>query len=157
MLALDIAPNDPKALFRRCQAYEQLEEYENAYKDAAMLMKIDPKNSAIQPVLRRLNPIIQKKVSSVSWMLKKISLYFSKRIFNLCNTDCVTWTPKAYPGLSLKFSEFLQSITIYLISIINVSFKVEQQSSTESKVKQMFDLAFSEKESEERRRQVIDP
>lgn len=65
-LALDIAPNDPKALFRRCQAYEQLEEYENAYKDAAMLMKIDPKNSAIQPVLRRLNPIIQKKVSSVS-------------------------------------------------------------------------------------------
>ena len=63
LLALEIAPNDPKALFRRCQAYEQLEEYENAYKDAARLIQIDPRNTAIQPVLRRLNPIIQQKVS----------------------------------------------------------------------------------------------
>ena len=58
---------------------------------------------------------------------------------------------------TLTFSEILLSISIDLFFIINVSFKVEQQSSTESKVKQMFDLAFSEKESEERRRQVIDP
>ncbi len=60
--ALELAPSDPKALFRRCQAYEALGEVENAYKDAAMLMKVDPRNSAVQPVLARLNPIIQKKV-----------------------------------------------------------------------------------------------
>jgi len=55
-------PNDPKALFRRCQAYEAVEKYEEAYKDAVTLMKVDPKNKAVQPILARLNPIIQNKV-----------------------------------------------------------------------------------------------
>ncbi len=61
--ALDLKPQDPKALFRRCQANEALEKYEEAYKDIAMVFKLDPKNAAIQPVLRRLGPIIQKRVS----------------------------------------------------------------------------------------------
>ena len=60
--ALDLVSDDPKALYRRCQAYEKLNQAEEAYKDAAALMKVDPKNSAVQPILKRLNPIIQEKV-----------------------------------------------------------------------------------------------
>lgn len=59
---LDSTPGDPKALFRRCQAQEQLGSHEAAYKDAMLLMRVDPKNTAVQPILRRLNPIIQDKV-----------------------------------------------------------------------------------------------
>ena len=36
---------------------------EEAYKDAAALVKADPKNTVVQPILKRLNPIIQEKVS----------------------------------------------------------------------------------------------
>ena len=60
--ALEIIPNDPKALYRRCQAYENLGKVEDAYKDAAAIIKVDPKNTAVQPILKRLNPIIQEKV-----------------------------------------------------------------------------------------------
>ena len=60
--ALELVPNDPKALYRRCQAYEHLDKPEDAYKDAAALLKVDPKNSAVQPILKRLNPVIQEKV-----------------------------------------------------------------------------------------------
>lgn len=60
--ALDIVPNDPKSLFRRCQAYEEMGSYEDAYKDITSLLRVDPKNAAIQPVLSRLNPIMQEKV-----------------------------------------------------------------------------------------------
>ena len=35
---------------------------EDAYKDAASIIKVDPKNTAVQPILKRLNPIIQEKV-----------------------------------------------------------------------------------------------
>jgi hypothetical protein len=54
--------NDPKALYRRCQAYEHLDKVEEAYKDAGAIIKVDPKNTAVQNILRRLNPIIQEKV-----------------------------------------------------------------------------------------------
>ncbi len=60
--ALELIPNDPKSLFRRCQAYEQLGNVEEAYRDAMLLLKVDPRNTAIQPVLGRLNPAIQDKV-----------------------------------------------------------------------------------------------
>ena len=53
--ALRLSPNDPKALFRRCQAYEHLDLFEDAYKDAALLIKVDPKNQAIKPIFNRLN------------------------------------------------------------------------------------------------------
>lgn len=62
LVALELAPNDPKALFRRCQAYDALQRYEDAYKDAMIVLKIDPKNKPVQQIMMRLNPIIQEKV-----------------------------------------------------------------------------------------------
>ena len=31
--SLELSPNDPKALFRRCQAYEALDQVDKAYQD----------------------------------------------------------------------------------------------------------------------------
>jgi len=61
-VALDICPVDTKALYRRCLALEQTDRHEDAYRDARKLIQLDPKNTAIQPVLRRLHAIIQDKV-----------------------------------------------------------------------------------------------
>ena len=61
-VALDICPVDTKALYRRCLALEQTERYEDAYRDARTLVQLEPKNTAIQPVLRRLHAVIQDKV-----------------------------------------------------------------------------------------------
>ena len=56
--------NDPKALFRRCQAYDALGRVEEAYQDVMTLMRVDPKNSAVVPLYQKLNPIMQDRVSN---------------------------------------------------------------------------------------------
>ncbi len=60
--SLEISPNDPKALFRRCQAYEALEKYEEAYKDSRQVHNLDKQNKAIAPILNRLHTIVQERV-----------------------------------------------------------------------------------------------
>lgn len=59
--SLDITPHDPKALFRRCQALENLERYEEAYRDATQIFKDDPSNKSIQPTLERLHKIVHER------------------------------------------------------------------------------------------------
>lgn len=43
-----------------------MEKPELSYKDAMKLLQIDPKNTAIHPVLRRLNPVIQDMVGKAN-------------------------------------------------------------------------------------------
>lgn len=59
--ALRIVPEDPKALFRRAQALEAIERYEEAYRDAKMILTVEPTNKAIQPILSRLYNIVQER------------------------------------------------------------------------------------------------
>ena len=61
--SLDICPNDPKALYRRCQAYEALDEVEQAYTDAKAVHNVDPKNKAIEPFLLRLHAKVQARIN----------------------------------------------------------------------------------------------
>ncbi|XP_055382848.1 protein unc-45 homolog B [Condylostylus longicornis] len=61
--SLEITPNDPKALFRRSQAYESLQKYEEAYKDAVDLWKADPNNKSVQPMLKKLHAIVQDRAT----------------------------------------------------------------------------------------------
>ncbi|XP_023167483.2 protein unc-45 homolog B [Drosophila hydei] len=61
--SLRLAPNDPKALFRRAQAYEALNKSEEAYKDATALFKADPGNKSVQPMLQRLHLIVQENMA----------------------------------------------------------------------------------------------
>ena len=60
--ALAIDAHDVKALYRRCQAYEHMGCYDDAYSDAALLTRLEPENTAIRPVLSRLYKAIQSKV-----------------------------------------------------------------------------------------------
>ncbi|GFR82845.1 protein unc-45 homolog B-like [Elysia marginata] len=69
-LSLSLAPNDPKALFRRCQAYEALGKAEEAFKDVSQLIKIDPQNKAARPLFAKLNTIVQDKVQNVLSQVK---------------------------------------------------------------------------------------
>ncbi|XP_076036321.1 unc-45 myosin chaperone [Oratosquilla oratoria] len=63
---LDETPNDPKALFRRAQAYEALEQQEKAYQDARAVQNLDPKNKEVQAMLARLHKIMQEKIQEHS-------------------------------------------------------------------------------------------
>jgi len=56
-------PNDMKALFRRCQSYDHLSKLEPAYKDAKRLIQMEPKNTAVQQLYRRLTHLCQDKIS----------------------------------------------------------------------------------------------
>ncbi|XP_021343460.1 protein unc-45 homolog A-like [Mizuhopecten yessoensis] len=84
--ALEVINNDPKALYRRCQAYEKLGKVEEAYKDAGALVNIDPKNTAIHPILGRLTPLIQEKVKQQNSTSAKVSQMFNLA-FDLTSDD----------------------------------------------------------------------
>ncbi|XP_060594947.1 protein unc-45 homolog B-like [Ruditapes philippinarum] len=74
--SLEICPNDPKALYRRCLAYEKLGHLEEAYKDAAFMLKIDPKNDAIKPVLKRLTPVMKERAKMQASTENKVTQMF---------------------------------------------------------------------------------
>ncbi|XP_003697407.1 protein unc-45 homolog B [Apis florea] len=71
--ALKICPNDPKALFRRCQALESLERFEEAYRDARYIISADPTNKTIQPIAARLHEIVQERYRQNSRVSAKVS------------------------------------------------------------------------------------
>nr|CAD7255909.1 unnamed protein product [Timema shepardi] len=80
--ALNIVHNDPKALYRRCQALEAMERFEEAYRDAKQVHTVDPGNKLIQPVLERLYKIVQERVQINSQTANKVAQMF-KYAFNL--------------------------------------------------------------------------
>lgn len=80
--ALEVAPNDPKALFRRCQAYEALEKIDCAYADAKEVHNLDPKNKAIEPVLVRLHKAVQAKMNELAKTSNKVKNMIDM-VFNL--------------------------------------------------------------------------
>ncbi|CAG9857405.1 unnamed protein product [Phyllotreta striolata] len=82
---LKIAPADPKALFRRCQALEALQRYEEAYRDATQIFKDDPANKPIQPILKRLFRIVQERANQNEQTTSKLDSMM-KIAFDLSET-----------------------------------------------------------------------
>lgn len=74
--ALQIVPEDPKALFRRAQALESLERFEEAYRDAKTILTVDPSNKAIQPMLGRLYAVVQERAKSAAQTSNKVEQMF---------------------------------------------------------------------------------
>ncbi|XP_032527931.2 protein unc-45 homolog B [Danaus plexippus] len=74
--ALQIVPEDPKALFRRAQALESLERFEEAYRDAKTILTVDPSNKAIQPMLGRLYTVVQERAKSAAQTSNKVEQMF---------------------------------------------------------------------------------
>ncbi|XP_055343715.1 protein unc-45 homolog B-like [Paramacrobiotus metropolitanus] len=58
--ALDLSPNDPKAMFRRCQALEALNRIDEAYKDALLVAHAEPKDGNVQETVMRLHRTLQE-------------------------------------------------------------------------------------------------
>lgn len=75
--SLDITPNDPKALFRRCQALDALNRHEEAYRDARQINILDPNNKAVQPILSRLYEIVQENLRKNAQMNNKVASMFN--------------------------------------------------------------------------------
>jgi len=80
--ALELVPNDPKSLFRRCQAHEALDQVDSAYKDAREVHRVDPKNPQIEPVLVRLHKAVSNKLADLSQTSTKVKSMF-KIVFDL--------------------------------------------------------------------------
>lgn len=80
--ALKIVPEDPKALFRRSQALEFLERFEEAYRDAKTIFTVDPTNKAVQPILSRLHAIVQERAKLSAQTSSKVDHMFELS-FNL--------------------------------------------------------------------------
>ncbi len=74
--SLELMPNDPKTLYRRCQAYEALAQVDSAYKDAREVHRLDPKNPAIEPVLVRLHQAVSVKLNELSQTSTKVKNMF---------------------------------------------------------------------------------
>lgn len=74
--ALKIIPEDPKALFRRSQALENLERFEEAYRDAKTIFTVEPSNKAVQPVLARLHAIVQERARENAQTSNKVEQMF---------------------------------------------------------------------------------
>lgn len=71
--ALNISPNDPKALYRRCQALEALGRFEEAYRDARAVITADPGNKAIQPIIAKLHQVCQQRMQENSKTSAKVT------------------------------------------------------------------------------------
>ncbi|CAG9791359.1 unnamed protein product [Diatraea saccharalis] len=80
--ALEIVPEDPKALFRRSQALESLGRFEEAYRDAKTIFTVDPTNKAVQPVLSRLHAIVQERARKNAQTSNKVEQMF-KLVFDI--------------------------------------------------------------------------
>lgn len=78
--SLKIFPNDPKALFRRCQALEAIERYEEAYRDARAVVLIEPNNKVIQQTVARLHEITQERLRQSSNTSNKVSVVFLNNV-----------------------------------------------------------------------------
>ncbi|KAK7085106.1 Protein unc-45 A [Halocaridina rubra] len=73
---LELTPKDPKALFRRAQAYEALDKKEKAYADARALQAIDPKNKEVQAMLARLHKVVQDLLEAKTKTAGKVQQLF---------------------------------------------------------------------------------
>ncbi|CAL4178392.1 unnamed protein product [Meganyctiphanes norvegica] len=73
---LEITPTDPKALFRRAQAYVATELPEKAYVDAMLAQKSDPKNKELQAMLASLHMVVQNKMEENHKVSGKVKQLF---------------------------------------------------------------------------------
>ncbi|KAF2355056.1 UNC-45/Cro1/She4 central domain [Trinorchestia longiramus] len=74
--ALELAPKDPKALFRRGQAHDALANHEKAYSDMRAVIEVDPKNKEVLSSLERLHRIVQDKIEENTKLGGKVKQMF---------------------------------------------------------------------------------
>ena len=79
LVALELTPNDPKALFRRCQALEKLGKVDEAYKDVRLVAHMEPADMQVKETVVRLAKQLEELVrnkDTLIIMIKSYSAYF---------------------------------------------------------------------------------
>lgn len=71
--SLELEPNEPKALYRRAQAKEQLGQFEEAYRDAITVYNSDKKDKSIKQHLERLHAIVQRRAEENAQTITKVT------------------------------------------------------------------------------------
>lgn len=71
--SLALEPNEPKALFRRAQAQEQLGHFEEAYRDAITVYNADTADRSIKAHLERLHAIVQRRADENAQTANKVA------------------------------------------------------------------------------------
>lgn len=84
---LEITPSDPKALFRRAQAYVAQEIPEKAYVDAMLAQKNDPKNKELQAMLSTLHLVVQNKMEDNHKISGKVKTLFDILFDQSCEKE----------------------------------------------------------------------
>jgi len=74
--SLELIPKDPKAYFRRCQAYEAMDQIDKAYIDAKEVHNLDVGNKAIEPILIKLHSAVQAKLGDMAQTGNKVKSMF---------------------------------------------------------------------------------
>lgn len=70
--ALELEPNEPKAMFRRAQATEQLGRFEEAYRDAVSVWNVDKSDKSVKSFVERLHPIVQQRAEENAQTSSKV-------------------------------------------------------------------------------------
>lgn len=108
--SLELQSNDQKALFRRVQALEAMERYEEAYRDARTIWNNEPTFKAIQPVLERLHKIVQTRVADNAQTSTKVRKMF-EIAFDISADRSKRETAMSNLG---KFLSFNYSISLFI-------------------------------------------
>ncbi|RWS26623.1 Protein unc-45-like protein, partial [Leptotrombidium deliense] len=85
--AIEINPKDVKALFRRMQAFEALNMNSEAFKDAILIKKLEPKNKAVESSLQKLSALVQKSSNEQSSVEYKVKSMIEILTSENCSTE----------------------------------------------------------------------
>lgn len=70
--SLELEPNEPKALYRRAQAKENLGRYEEAYRDAIMVWNADQSDKSLKQYLERLHTTVSARAEENAQTSNKV-------------------------------------------------------------------------------------
>lgn len=70
--SLELEPNEPKALYRRAQANEQLGYFEEAYRDAVNVWNNDKSDKSVKTFVERLHTIVQRRAEENAQTSSKV-------------------------------------------------------------------------------------
>lgn len=70
--SLEYEPNEPKALYRRAQAKEQLGRFEEAYRDAVSVWNSDKSDKSVKTFIERLHIIVQRRAEENAQTSSKV-------------------------------------------------------------------------------------
>lgn len=70
--SLELEPNEPKALYRRAQAKEQLGRFEEAYRDAVGVWNVDQSDKSVKQFVERLHLVVQQRAEENAQTSSKV-------------------------------------------------------------------------------------